>query len=552
MNIGRLFRTVSHLRATQVWHRLLQRLPRRRMRLAGLPLLDTPISTFVMPATRVPSLTAPDRACFLNREGPIGDDWDPSDFSKLWRYNLHYFDDLNAVGAGDRLEWHRSLIDRWIIANPPTVGTGWEPYPTSLRIVNWIKWQLREHALNEAALTSLALQARWLASRIEWHILGNHLFANAKALLFAGLMFSGEEAAAWRTIACSILSRELPEQCLADGAHFELSPMYHLLFLEDVLDIVNIVEAAARTGRANGVADVVDAIDERLPAMFSWSHAMGHPDGEISFFNDAALDIAPTLDGLTDYAGRLGRRVPDGALSSRLLASSGYARLERGAAVVIADVGRVGPDYLPGHAHADTLGFEMSLAGRRLVVNGGTSLYEPGAERLRQRSTAAHSTLILDDHSSSEVWSSFRVGRRAYPHDVVLELGDPIFLKAKHDGYIYLPGGPIHQRTWRLGELYLDVADRVLARTSHRAELRFHLGVGLSVRVKDTSGLEIHCNIDGALIAEMRSLSGRTFRVEADTHHPRFGVSEATQAIIIDFDDSEVDEHLTRISWITA
>ncbi len=522
------------------------------MRAAGLPLLDAPISTFAMPATRVPSLIAPDRACFLNREGPIGDDWDPSDFSKLWRYNLHYFDDLNAAGAGDRTEWHRALIDRWIICNPPTVGTGWEPYPTSLRIVNWIKWQLRENALNEAALASLALQARWLASRIEWHILGNHLFANAKALLFAGLMFSGEEAAAWRKIACSILSRELPEQCLADGAQFELSPMYHLLFLEDVLDIVNIVEAAARTGRANDVAAIVDAIDERLPAMFAWSHAMGHPDGEISFFNDAALDIAPTLDGLADYADRLARRVPDAPPSSRLLASSGYARLERGAAVVIADVGRVGPDYLPGHAHADTLSFEMSLVGRRLVVNGGTSLYEPGAERLRQRGTAAHSTLILDDNNSSEIWSSFRVGRRAYPHDVALDVGDRICLQAEHDGYSHLPGGPIHRRTWSLGERFLDIADRVSARTSHRAELRFHLGVGLSVRTKDASSVEIHCNIDGTVIAEMRSLSGFALRVEADTHHPRFGVSEATQAIIINFDDGEVDEHLTRISWIAA
>lgn len=62
---------------------------------------------------------------------------------KLLLYNLHYFDDLNARDSDDRWEWHRTLISRWIQENPPGVGTGWEPYPVSLRVVNWIKWDLR-------------------------------------------------------------------------------------------------------------------------------------------------------------------------------------------------------------------------------------------------------------------------------------------------------------------------------------------------------------------------------------------------------------------------
>lgn len=552
MNIGRLFRTVRHLRATQIGHRLLQRLPRKGLHLGDLPLLGEPIVGFAVPAARRASLVASDRARFLNLEGPIGDDWDPSDFSKLWRYNLHYFDDLNADGAYARVAWHRALVDRWIADNPPTGGTGWEPYPTSLRIVNWIKWHLRENALDELALDSLALQSRWLASRIEWHILGNHLFANAKALLFAGLLFDGEEAAAWRKTALSILLRELPEQCLADGAHFELSPMYHLLFVEDVLDIVNIVEAASNRRAAADSVAIVGAIDERLPDMFAWARAMSHPDGEIALFNDAAFDIAPTLAQLEAYACRLGRNMSDEPASSRLLASSGYARLEYGDALVIADVARVGPDYLPGHAHADTLSFEMSLRGRRLVVNGGTSLYEPGAERLRQRGTAAHSTLLLDDGDSSEVWSSFRVGRRAYPQDVRLSPGYPVSLHAAHDGYRHLPGTPLHRRTWSLGDGYADIVDQVASRARHRATLHFHLGVGFAVHIKDVSHAEIRCGATGALFAEISSLSGCPLRVEDDTHHRRFGTSESTQAVIFDVDSGDVDEHRTRISWIAV
>ena len=124
------------------------------------------------------------RLRFLNTEHEIlkSADWNSFEISKLWLYNLHYFDDLNAEGGASRAEWHRDLIARWIAENPPGFGNGWEPYPLSLRIINWIKWALSGHALDKAARNSLAVQTRFLAQRLEHHLLGNHLFANAKAL----------------------------------------------------------------------------------------------------------------------------------------------------------------------------------------------------------------------------------------------------------------------------------------------------------------------------------------------------------------------------------
>ena len=38
----------------------------------------------------------------------------------------------------------------------------------------------------------------------------------------------------------SILKKELSEQILPDGGHYELSPMYHSIILEDILDLHNI------------------------------------------------------------------------------------------------------------------------------------------------------------------------------------------------------------------------------------------------------------------------------------------------------------------------
>ncbi|MEN9780004.1 MAG: hypothetical protein RL014_1152 [Pseudomonadota bacterium] len=94
---------------------------------------------------------------------------------------------------------------------------------------------------------------------------------------------------------------------------------------------------------------------------------------------------------------------------------SGYVRLDNGPAVALLDVAPVGPDYLPGHAHADTLSFELSVGAQRVLVNSGTSCYGSSAERLRQRGTAAHNTVVVNGQDSSEVWGGFRVARRPLP-----------------------------------------------------------------------------------------------------------------------------------------
>jgi uncharacterized heparinase superfamily protein len=172
--------------------------------------------------------------------------WDDPALPKLWRYNLHYFDDLNAQDAALRNTLHVALMAQWVRENPPAGGSGWEPYPASLRIVNWIKWSLAGNALPAECVHSLAVQTRHLSRRLEFHLLGNHLFANAKALVFAGLFFAGGEAERWLSKGMAILEEQVPEQILADGGQFERSTMYHALALEDMLDLINLLRVAGR------------------------------------------------------------------------------------------------------------------------------------------------------------------------------------------------------------------------------------------------------------------------------------------------------------------
>jgi uncharacterized heparinase superfamily protein len=480
-------------------------------------------------------LTA-DRFRFLNREGQIGQaaDWNDPGTPKLWLYHLHYFDDLTAEGWKGRGEWHHRLLRRWIEENPPGTGNGWEPYPVSLRSVNWIKWALAGNSLPPESVTSLAAQIRQLSRRPEYHLMGNHLWANGKALVFAGLFFKGAEADAWRKQGEKILRRELDEQVLPDGGHFERSPMYHALFLEDLLDLVNL-RAAYRCEDKDDKDENQDNQEPRqaiaaisaisaISLMRTWLEVMSHPDGKTALFNDAAFSVAPLWKELDDYALRLGFGEKTSALTELIrFPETGYIRCDKGPAVLFIDAAPIGPDYIPGHAHADTLNFELSLYGRRVIVDTGTSTYDATPERRRQRGTAAHNTVGIDGEDSSEVWNGFRVARRARPFDLeISRTAGAMIISCAHDGYRRLPGKPVHRRRWQLSEDGLTVHDHVEG-GFNEAVARYHFHPEVYVTLSSEHGGKVH--LPGGEALDF-TISRGIPQLTESTYHPEFNVSQ--------------------------
>lgn len=488
-----------------------------------------------------PTMVGSQRFTFLNQERQCATsaDWMSADVSKLWIYNLHYFDDLNATDASTRTSWHRDLLERWVDENSPGHGYGWEPYPTSRRIVNWIKGGLRRDLLSQACRESLAVQSRWLTQRMEYHLLGNHLLANAKALVYAGSFFCGPEADRWRERGAEIMSEQLREQVLPDGGHFELSTMYHAAVLEDLLDLVNISQAYGQEPPRQWLLVIA--------SMFRWLTVMTHPDGDIAFFNDAAFGVAPRLVELQAYASRLGLRDDqelDGHL--KVMEASGYVCAAMGAAYLLCDCGPVGPDYLPGHAHADTLSFELSIFGRRVFVNSGTSNYENDAERHRQRGTAAHNSVTVDGENSSEVWASFRVARRARAQlHAASSNSDSVIIEASHDGYRRFARHGEHRRRWTLDVDSLLIEDQIQGQF-HDAKAHFHLHPDVDVLVH--SSCELHLRWSGGC-AKVLCDGARELAVHESTWHPHFGVTIASHCIVAKMKGPSLTTHIV---WGTA
>ncbi len=540
----RFLRTVRHLRFVQILDRVLRRVYRPSPSAAAAPALRQPVEAWCLPPWQQPSLVAPRRFRFLNEEHELNAtrDWNRADWPRLWLYNLHYFDDLNAVAATERRARHRALLTRWVTENPPTAGAGWEPYPTSLRVVNWIKAHLSDGVLEDACLHSLAIQARHLQHQVELHLLGNHVLANAKALVFAGLFFRGSEATRWLNAGLAILEQQIPEQVLEDGGHFERSPMYHCIVLNDLLEFLALVRCYVPTGARTAI-DGRDSIPkllgrceslaaEAVGRMLAWLQAMAHPDGEIPLLNDAAFGVAPRLEHLTDRVTALGATPQPVGRGFAWLQDSGFAVYRTERVHIITDIGDVGPAYQPGHAHAGTLSFELSLDGKRLIVDTGTSTYTRSDERLRQRGTAAHNTACVDGQDSSEVWAGHRVARRA--RVVELEVGETpdstCNVTACHDGYTRLAGVGVHRRSWAVSATEITITDHVDGTGQHTVEIPFHLHPDIVPVHNGRDSVELRRG--SATVATLAMDSQLLVDMEPATYHPEFGKALPTQKAV--------------------
>lgn len=537
--LRRLLSTVRHLRLVQITSRISRQLLRPAIESGPPPPLRPQVQAAVEPADRLPFLTAADSFSMLGQTGLIASAaaWNDPSRDKLWLYHCHYFEDLMARGRDGRRGWHEALIERWVAENQPGAGNGWEAYPLSLRISHWVLWSRLGGILTETWRRSLTIQVRWLRRNIEWHVLGNHVIANAKALVLAGCWASGDEGERWLHEGLDLLHGQIDDQILPDGGHIERSPMYHCQVLNDLLDICNGLFSAG----LNAPVWLTGAIGR----MGSWLAVMRHPDGDIPQFNDCAFGMAPHPEALAEYAQRLGLGWPSSSPTTSVwLATSGYARIAGPDAVIFCDAAPLGPDWQPGHGHADTLTWEASLHGRRLVVDCGVSTYNTSADRDRQRGTAAHNTLTIDGADSSEVWGGFRVGRRARIFDVGIADDGKSFW-ASHDGYRRI--GITHHRNWRLSGSGLNVLDRITGHGAHSI----------------ASGILLHPELEivsqnGATLVVMHRMAHKTpYSITTDpcwgycdaTYHPTFGVTLPTRRLTQRISGELPATFSTSIQW---
>jgi hypothetical protein len=217
--------------------------------------------------------------------------------------------------------------------------------------------------------------------------------------------------------------------------------------------------------------------------MLGWLNIITFENGNIPLFNDSANKIAPTTKELNDYAMSLNlkfkidQRESSGKQNLKL-SDSGYRKVKNKSYEMIMDVGNIGPDYIPGHAHSDTFNFELYIHGEPVIVDTGLSTYETNERRQLERSTRSHNTVVVDGDDQSQVWGGFRVAKRAKIIDLK-EFANTI--EATHDGY--KDKGVWHTRKFITEKDHIIVNDSIKSEKEHScvAYLHFHPDIQLHV-----------------------------------------------------------------------
>lgn len=398
---------------------------------------------------------------FLNQT-LVFNGWNEKRNGKLWSYNLNYMDYLHQ--EEDFYERGEIWINRFLEGVKGNKD-GLEPYPIALRGINWIKFFSRYQdriTIEEKKRWDASLYAQYkiLEDNLEYHLLGNHLLEDAFSLFWAGLYFQEK---GFYDRAVKLLKQELAEQILPDGGHYELSPMYHEILLDRLLDCIN---ASRNNLRFEGQDEITCFMEQKATGMLGWLDGIVYRDGSIPLFNDAALGVAPEAEALRAYGRRLGL-----VWTKTELRESGYRKYETSRMELVVDIGKIGPDYIPGHAHADTLNYELRIDGKPFIVDTGTTTYTPGHRRMFERGTSAHNTVALGNMNSSCVWGAFRVAERASVTPVS-ETGNSV--TTEHNGF--RRAGVKHRRCFRLNYDCLSVTDYVTGKTNRQVVSRiiFH------------------------------------------------------------------------------
>ena len=430
---------------------------------------------------------------------------DISHYSPLIQFNIQYFE-YGIIWAqhGVQFNFLKQKWNEYLNAKLPL-----HPYVISLQIPNLLI-AMNIYGVNDQDMyDEIYSRYKWLLKNQEKHLLCNHYFENLKTILLCSKIFKDTKVTEKYE---KIIIKELDEEILNDGVHFERSLMYHKLVLEDLLILKKCFNH--------------NHFDKYIQKMLDASYSLENGFSRTPLFNDAGDNVAKSCRSLLEAC-------KDFYIEPHYLDSfndAGYYKIDKGAVSLLVDAGLNGPDYNLGHAHCDCLSFELFFDNKPMFVNCGTYQYQ-GELRSFFRSTEAHNTFKHNGEEQSECWGEHRVAKRISKASGTLK--DSAF-----EGSFRNVNGIKCHRTIEVNDNSFVVLDFVDNNKNLQIESYLHLAPGLS--------------FDGySLVANNFRIKLETFNCEVETkqslYSPEFGKKENITCLVFRWKNDQ-NKHGYRIS----
>lgn len=459
----------------------------------------------------------------------------------------------------------RAQVEDWITQNKPEYGVNWAcSMDIAIRAVNWL-WgyaffqsaPVLDDGFRLVFSKSLLSHGRHIRANLERTptFTGNHYLSDIVGLIYLGILLPElKEARAWKEFGLKELEREMFKQVYADGANFEASTSYHRLVTELFL-------SATLLAKLNGY-HFSDAYLSRLEKMLEFIAFITKPDGTVPIIGDQdngrlhRLKVwADPEHEWKDFRGLLalgsilfdkpewGRAAGDqweesiwfygsraltafqksSPLSSPRLASkefkdSGIYLMRADDVYVAVDMGPIGQNGKGGHAHNDSLSFELYSDGQTWIQDPGTYTYSADYKaRNLFRSTASHNTLSMPGYEQNSFDSLTLFSLKKESFQQVLSWRYEADSESWLIGELQRLRSPkvIHRRSFHLcGKHHaLLLADQV-RNSSSTCELLFHFAPGLETELVEDPypGIKL-VNSDGKIVW-LFSLSGAGIKLQ--------------------------------------
>ncbi len=392
--------------------------------------------------------------------------------------------DLAAAASrekGARLA--EAIVGRWLVAHGTRVDDAWAPELWGERILFWTAYapyvlSSADTGYRSALLNTLARGARHLDGCADKAPPGLPRITAWAGVVCAALTLQGGLPRVARAEAG--LLRALAAAQYEDGGLMSRSPAEQML----LVDRLGLLRAAYHAAKQT----LPDALESAAAAALAALHGVTMGDGALGSWQGGNPGDPHRLAALVEGCGLRARPL-------RAARGWGYQRLSALGTIIVLDAAPPPPSKMTALGAASTLAVEISDGVQRLVVNCGgpgpvpSSLSPDLIHALR--STAAHSTLVLDDTNSTALLPDGTLGKGVGDVEVNrAEDNDMSRLDAAHDGYVR-GFGLVHQRRVALGNDGKEIRgeDRLVAKGRRRIReaapfaIRFHLAAGVEATV---------------------------------------------------------------------
>jgi uncharacterized heparinase superfamily protein len=380
-------------------------------------------------------------------------------------YNFSWLKDLRMVSNIPARNLAREYIENWISLENKTSKISWRADILGERLTNWLTHfgfysNNAPQKFFDQLFLSISRQAKYLNRQAMRSVEGSSRITALKGLIYCGVALPGFDK--YLNRGQQYLETELNHQVFPDGGHYSRNPRIHT---EVLFNIVSIRETLITAH-----IEVPDWLSNKIDKMLAMLKTFRHSDGGLSYFNGSTFGNNEIINSLLLKSTSKVRAVSSAP-------HSGFHKLSANKTTILMDTGAPPTESANKWGHAGSLSFEMTSGKDRIIVNCGSAEGATKAWKHALRSTAAHSTIIVNDSNSTKI--NLDGGYLQSPGQVTSsrrEIDGSSIIEASYDGYLS-SFDLIHRRLLMLAPDGEEIhgEDNIIGSGDKRYTMRFHL-----------------------------------------------------------------------------